>query len=268
LVVRVGLIFVPITLINLIFILNSVFFLVMAYTTKVTVASIFLLVVFIFHTMWFLMRLCFLFMVPHLLLFHLHQCHLVLFLLLFRCPLPPQIHALQIPLVPHLHLPWTLPHSTPLLVLPPARRHPMRTRSQNAIHKPKPLPTDFIPKPPPKAFSTSTGPLEVEPTCFTLTSKSPHWREAMNAEFIALMRNGTWSLVPCKPTLNLVGCKWVFKIKRKPDGSIEKYKARLVAKGFHQQPGVDYGDTFNLVVKPTTVRIVLSLVVSSNWCIK
>ena len=96
---------------------------------------------------------------------------------------------------------------TPSPSLPPARRHPMRTRSQNAIHKPKPLPTDFIPKPPTKAFSTSTGPLEVEPTCFTLTPKSPHWREAMNAEFITLMRNGTWSLVPCKPTMNLVGCK-------------------------------------------------------------
>jgi hypothetical protein len=153
-------------------------------------------------------------------------------------------------------------------VAPPAPSHPMRTRSKNAIHKPKSLPPDFLAKPPPKAFVSTTGPLEVEPTCFTLASKSPHWRAAMNAEFTALMHNGTWSLVPPKPNMNLVGCKWVFRIKHKPDGSIERYKARLVAKGFHQQHGVDYGDTFSPVIKPTTIRIVLSLAVSSQWPIK
>ena len=153
-------------------------------------------------------------------------------------------------------------------VAPPAPSHPMRTQSKNAIHKPKSLPTDFLAKPPPKAFVSTTRPLDVEPTCFTLASKSPHWRAAMNAEFTALMHNGTWSLVPPKPNMNLVGCKWVFWIKRKPDGSIKRYKAHLVAKGFHQQHGVDYGDTFSPVIKPTTIRIVLSLAVSSKWPIK
>jgi len=90
----------------------------------------------------------------------------------------------------------------------------------------------------------------------------------MNHEFNALMHNGTWSLVPRSPTMNLVGCKWVFRVKRKPDGQIDRYKARLVAKGFHQQPGIDYSETFSPVVKPTTIRTVLSIAVTSNWFIK
>lgn len=56
-----------------------------------------------------------------------------------------------------------------------------------------------------------------------------------------------------------------FRIKRKSDGSIERYKACLIAKWFHQQPGIDFHDTFNPVVKPTTVRIILSIVVSNGW---
>ena len=143
----------------------------------------------------------------------------------------------------------------------------MATRSKHHIHKPKALPPGFISKPPPKAFVTETGPCDIEPTCFTMASKSPEWRQAMNVEFTALMKNGTWTLVPPRPTMNLVGCKWVFRIKRKPDGSIDRYKARLVAKGFHQQPGIDYSDTFSPVVKPTTIRVVLSIAVSANWSI-
>ena len=69
----------------------------------------------------------------------------------------------------------------------------------------------------------------------------------MNVEFDALLKNQTWSLVPPSPNQNIVGCKWVFHIKRNVDGSIECYKARLVAKGFHQQPGVDYDETYSPV---------------------
>ena len=60
------------------------------------------------------------------------------------------------------------------------------------------------------------------------------WRHAMDAEFSALMKNSTWSLVPRWPNNNVVGCRWVYKIKRKADGTLERYKARLVAKGYHQ----------------------------------
>ena len=83
-----------------------------------------------------------------------------------------------------------------------------------------------------------------------------------------LLRNDTWELVPPDPSQNLVGNKWVYRIKRNPDGTIERYKARLVAKGFHQRPGIDFHETFSPVVKPTTVRTVLSLALQRNWAIR
>ena len=67
--------------------------------------------------------------------------------------------------------------------------------------------------------------------------------------------------------LNLIGCKWVFRIKRHANGSIECYKAHIVAKGFHQIPSVDFGETFSPVIKPTTVCTVLSIAVSRGWVI-
>ena len=59
----------------------------------------------------------------------------------------------------------------------------------------------------------------------------------------------------------MVGCKWVFKLKLNSDVSINRYKVRLVAKGFHQQYGVDFEETFSPVIKPPTVRVILSLAV-------
>uniref|UniRef100_A0A2N9F0L7 Reverse transcriptase Ty1/copia-type domain-containing protein n=1 Tax=Fagus sylvatica TaxID=28930 RepID=A0A2N9F0L7_FAGSY len=120
----------------------------------------------------------------------------------------------------------------------------------------------------PRALLAAVDSSITEPTCYSTAVKISEWRTAMNLEFDALLKNKTWSLVPQSQARNLVGCKWVFRIKRKADGSIERYKARLVAKGFHQQPGIDYGETFSPVIKPTTVRTVLSIAISAGWSIR
>jgi hypothetical protein len=114
--------------------------------------------------------------------------------------------------------------------------HPMVTRSKNFITKPK-IPMDgTVRYPLPKALlAVAHGSLsEPEPTCYTMAAKSREWHQAMNLEFDALLHNHTWTLVPSNPSQYLIGCKWVFRVKRKADGSVERHKARLVAKGFHQ----------------------------------
>jgi histone deacetylase 1/2 len=92
-----------------------------------------------------------------------------------------------------------------------------------------------------------------------------HWRAAMKTEYSALKANKTWRLVPPRHGINIIDCKWVFKIKQKSDGTIEKYKALLVAKGFKQRYGLDYEDTFSPVVKPTTIRLLLSMALTRGW---
>ena len=78
----------------------------------------------------------------------------------------------------------------------------------------------------------------------------------------SILSNGTWELTErpygCKP----VGCKWVFKKKLRPDGTIEKYKAQLVAKGYTQKEGEDFFDTYSTVARLTTIRALLSLAAS------
>ncbi|GJV27074.1 ribonuclease H-like domain-containing protein [Tanacetum coccineum] len=87
----------------------------------------------------------------------------------------------------------------------------------------------------------------------------------MQDEFNALIKNGTWVLVPRPPNVNVVRSMWLFKHKFNADGTLSRYKARLVANGKSQQPGVDCDETFSPVVKPATIRTVLSLAVSHQW---
>ena len=84
-------------------------------------------------------------------------------------------------------------------------------------------------------------------------------------EYVAPRKNKTWHLVPPRQGKNLIDCKWAFRVKRKSDGTVDRYKARLVAKGFKQRYGIDYEDTFSPVIKVATIRRVLSIAVSRGW---
>ncbi|CAN1840048.1 Retrovirus-related Pol polyprotein from transposon RE1 [Linum perenne] len=150
------------------------------------------------------------------------------------------------------------PHSpaAPPPARPPTHTHPMVTRRQTGSLKPK-------------TYSAHTQDSTLEPTCFTVANKQPEWRTAMQDEFNALIHNHTWTLVPHpSPGHRVVGNKWVYRVKRHPDGTIARYKARLVAKGYHQTEGIDYTETFSPVIKPASVRLILSIALSRNWPIK
>jgi hypothetical protein len=73
------------------------------------------------------------------------------------------------------------------------------------------------------------------------------------------------SLVPCPAGVNVVTKKWIFRHKLHPDGSLERYKARWVVRGFTQKAGIDYGETFNPMVKQATIHIVLRIPTSHSW---
>ncbi|GJW64422.1 ribonuclease H-like domain-containing protein [Tanacetum coccineum] len=135
----------------------------------------------------------------------------------------------------------------------PPRTHPMITQSQSNIVKPidclslNTFLISSIPKNPPDAL------------------KDPQWRNAMYDEYNALVKNGTWLLVPRPAGVNMVRSMLLFKHKFHADWTLSRYKACLVANGSSQQLDVDFDETFSLVVKPATIRTVLSLVVSRKW---
>ncbi|KAL5576633.1 hypothetical protein UlMin_018332 [Ulmus minor] len=124
------------------------------------------------------------------------------------------------------------------------------TRSQNGIVKKK-------------QFFLATQ--QKEPTTVKQAMKDPDWVAAMQKELEALQRNNTWKLVDPSLDVNIIGCKWVFKLKYKAAGTLERHKARLVAKGYNQTQGLDFFDTCSPVVKPATIKIVLTLALTFGW---
>ncbi|KAE8192250.1 hypothetical protein A4X06_0g6265 [Tilletia controversa] len=85
------------------------------------------------------------------------------------------------------------------------------------------------------------------------------WQEAMHEEIGSLREMGTWELVEAPPNRNIVGSRWVFKLKTDRDGFAARYKARLVAQGFTQREGIDFSDTFAPVARLATIRLVISI---------
>ncbi|GJQ91019.1 ribonuclease H-like domain-containing protein [Tanacetum coccineum] len=95
----------------------------------------------------------------------------------------------------------------------------------------------------------------------------PNRQNVMRDEYIALIKNKTWTLVPRPPDTNILRCMCLFRHKYLADGTLSRYKARLVANGSTQLEGVDVDETFSLVVKPGTIQTVLSLAASRHWLI-
>jgi hypothetical protein len=106
-----------------------------------------------------------------------------------------------------------------------------------------------------------------EPSNYQEASSIAEWQLAMAKQLAALDRTGTWDIVPLPSHAVPITCKWVFKVKTKPDGSIERYKARLVARGFQQAQGRDFDETFASVAHMTTVRTLIAVAASSSWII-
>ncbi|XP_074278436.1 uncharacterized protein LOC141602025 [Silene latifolia] len=101
--------------------------------------------------------------------------------------------------------------------------------------------------------SISNVMVEPEPTHYTQAIKNPKWVEAMNLELAALEKTQTWELTELPLGHKAIGHKWIYKIKYKADGTIERYKARLVAKGYNQVKDKDYRHTFSPIAKFTTL---------------
>ncbi|GKD75592.1 putative RNA-directed DNA polymerase [Tanacetum coccineum] len=155
----------------------------------------------------------------------------------------------------------SIPTPPPPTPPPPPPPPITRQRPANLRQNPK----QRVPYNPSANHATVLPTTITEPTSFTVANNSPEWRQAMKEEYDALMKNGTWSLVPRASTTNVVDGKWVYRLKRDKNGAIIRYKARFVAKGCRQQPGIDFHETFSPVVKSTTIRAVLSLAVTNDW---
>lgn len=106
-----------------------------------------------------------------------------------------------------------------------------------------------------------------EPSSYREAIRDPLWQDAMAEELTALHQTHTWDLVPLPPGKRTIGCRWVYKIKTKSDGSIERNKARLVARGYSQEYGLDYEETFAPVAKMTTVRTLIAIASVRGWSI-
>jgi hypothetical protein len=114
------------------------------------------------------------------------------------------------------------------------------------------------------AATTSSSPSPI-PTNYRSALADANWRTAMMDEYQALVDNNTLQLAPPPPGANIVTGKRIFRHKFHVDGSLARHKARWVVQGFSQREGVDYDETFSPVVKPATIRSVLSIAASHTW---
>ena len=130
--------------------------------------------------------------------------------------------------------------------------HRMQTRDKSGFSQPK-------------ALLTTASAVSPIPSSYRVALRDPNWYAAMLEEYNALMKNDTWCLVSRPAGANVVAGKWIFRHKFNPDDYLSRYKAQWVLRGFTQQASVDYGETFSPVVKPATIRTVLSIAAGRSW---
>lgn len=104
-----------------------------------------------------------------------------------------------------------------------------------------------------------------EPNSYAEACHDANWMKAMEEERKALEKNGTWEVTSLPKDKRALDSKWVYKVKFKPNGEVERYKARLVARGDKQVKGKDYKATFSPVAKFATVRMMIALATKRNW---
>ena len=138
---------------------------------------------------------------------------------------------------------------------PRQRSHPIQDHC-SLVHL-NPLYKDFIAQ-----VSTT-----YEPQFYHQAVLFPEWHQAITTEIKALESDNTWTLVPFPAGKQCIGCRWVYKVKFKPDGIVDRHKARLVAKGYTQQAGINFSDTFSPIAKLTSVRVLLAVATAKNWSI-
>ncbi|KAL0386050.1 UNVERIFIED_CONTAM: Retrovirus-related Pol polyprotein from transposon RE1 [Sesamum radiatum] len=149
---------------------------------------------------------------------------------------------------------------------------PYKDGSSSPHNYPIPLPigpTDidhsFYPNPAPSLDFTAILSTLHEPQIYAKAKDHVDWQQAMQQELTALESNETWEVTKLSPNKKAIGCKWVYKVKLKQDGSVDRFKARLVAKGYNQVEGIDYIDSFSPVAKAVTVRIFLAIASGYGW---
>jgi hypothetical protein len=138
-------------------------------------------------------------------------------------------------------------------VQPLANDHTMLTRGKRGFRQPK------------VRLDLHAAALSPIPKSYRGALADSNWRAAISEEFSALQKNNTWDLVPRPSGANIVTGKWVYRHKFRSDGSLERYKARWVLCGFTQRPGIDFDETFSPVVKPATIRTLLTVALFHSW---
>ena len=122
---------------------------------------------------------------------------------------------------------------------------------------------------------TETTPITQDEEVFLLSGEEPLtyieaaseevWMRAMREKMLAIDKNETWELESPPPNCRPIGLKWIFKVKKSPQGVVIKHKARLVVKGYSQRKGVDYDEIYSPVVRIETIRVLIALAALEDW---